>query len=116
MNVINVIRPYKWSGIWVFDDELVGLDKEAFVAGADTMIDMALAKKGIQNGEDGFVMIFSASPFPGADYQLEWQREETGGNIYLWREAGQEGWLCPALLRYFDSPPQQIYVQLRAAE
>ncbi len=39
MNSINVIAPYKWHGMWVFDDERVGLDKEPFVAGADTMID-----------------------------------------------------------------------------
>ena len=38
-NSIFVIKPYKWNGMWVFDDERVGLDKEPFVAGADTMID-----------------------------------------------------------------------------
>ena len=37
-NSIFVIRPYKSNGMWVFDDERVGLDKEPFVAGADTMI------------------------------------------------------------------------------
>jgi hypothetical protein len=25
-----------------------------------------------------------------------------------------EGWLCPALLRYFDQAPKQIYVQVKA--
>ena len=33
-NSIFVIKPYKWNGMWVFDDERVGLDKEPFVAGA----------------------------------------------------------------------------------
>lgn len=39
MNAINIIAPYKHRGMWVFDDERVGLHQEPFVAGADTMID-----------------------------------------------------------------------------
>jgi hypothetical protein len=35
---IFVIRPYKWEGVWVFDDPAVGLAREPFVGGADTMI------------------------------------------------------------------------------
>jgi len=27
-NAIFVIKPYKWNGMWVFDDERIGLDKE----------------------------------------------------------------------------------------
>ena len=41
MNAINVIFPYKWNGVWVFDDERVGLEKEPFVAGADVLPDKA---------------------------------------------------------------------------
>ena len=52
-NSIFVIKPYKWNGMWVFDDERVGLDKEPFVAGADTMIDTAVRLKGIPNAEAG---------------------------------------------------------------
>jgi hypothetical protein len=69
-NSIFVIKPYKWNGMWVFDDERVGLDKEPFVAGADTMIDTAVAVKGIPNAEDGFLMVFSAGPFPDADFEV----------------------------------------------
>ena len=31
-NSIFVIKPYKWEGLWVFDDANVGLVKEPFVA------------------------------------------------------------------------------------
>ena len=41
MNQISVLHPYKYHGQWVFDDETTGLVREAFVAGADTMIDTA---------------------------------------------------------------------------
>jgi hypothetical protein len=43
MNVINVIAPYKWHGMWVLDDPSVGLVQEPFVAGANTMIDRVVA-------------------------------------------------------------------------
>jgi hypothetical protein len=38
MNAINIIAPYKYLGMWVFDDPRVGLVQEPFVSGADTMI------------------------------------------------------------------------------
>lgn len=112
-NQIMVIRPYRWNGQWVFDDERVGLDKEPFVAGADTMIDAATQRKGIANPDEGFLLLFSGQPFPGAEMELIWLREEYGGNVYGWE--GREGWLCPALLRYFEQPPKKIYVQMRDA-
>src|SRR3990167_5806848 len=110
-NSIFVIRPYKWNGMWVFDDERVGLDKEPFVA---------VAVKGIQNADDGFLMIFSAGPFPDADFEVEWVREDSGGNVYKGRfeidGEGQEmeGWLCPALNLYYPDAPKKLYVQVRA--
>ena len=41
-NSIFVIKPYKWEGFWVFDDPSVGLVKEPFVGGADSIIDEAV--------------------------------------------------------------------------
>ena len=39
MNQIMVIKPFRYSGTWVFDDEAVGLNKEPFVCGVPKMID-----------------------------------------------------------------------------
>ena len=114
-NSITVIKPYKWEGMWVFDDDRVGLVKEPFVAGADTLIDMAVEQLRIEIADKGFLMLFSATPFPTANLHLEWVREESGGNVYAWRDNGHEGWLCPALLKYFESAPSEIYVQLKNA-
>ncbi len=121
-NSIFVIKPYKWNGMWVFDDEEVGLDREPFVAGADTMIDTAVALKGIKHAEKGFLMVFSASPFPDADFEVEWVREEIEGNTYRARfeidseVQEMEGWLCPALNLYFPDAPKRLYVQVREAK
>lgn len=114
-NSISVIKPYKWEGLWVFDDARVGLVQEPFVAGADTMIDIALAQKCIAGADNGFLLLFSETPFPNVDVVLTWVRNDAGGNVYLWKEAEMEGWLCPALLKYFKEPPRTIYAQLKAA-
>jgi hypothetical protein len=52
MNTIGVIAPYKYEGMWVFDDPRVGLSREPFVAGIDTMIDRLVAS--IPRAEKGF--------------------------------------------------------------
>jgi len=112
-NSIFVIKPYKWEGTWVFDDPAVDLVREPFVAGADTIIDVAT--RDIPNADQGFLAIFSASYFPDAKIVLDWVQEDGGGNVYVWAEKGMKGWLCPALLSYFDQAPAKLYVQVKAA-
>jgi hypothetical protein len=109
MNSLFVIAPYKYEGMWVFDDPAVGLAREPFIAGIDSMIDKMVAE--IPNAQRGFRAIFSASPFPGADYKLEWRRQEGGGNWYYNDRFKMEGWLCPALFKYFAEAPREIYVK-----
>src|SRR5260370_23359811 len=71
MNALLVIAPYKYQGTWVFDDPAVGLSREPFIAGIDTMIDKAVADN--PNAEKGFRAIFSALPFPRANLKLYWR-------------------------------------------
>jgi len=80
MNALNVIAPYRYHGMWVFDDPRVGLVHEPFVAGADTMLDRVTAD--IPEANKGFLMVFSATPFPGHQFKLEWRRADSGGNWY----------------------------------
>jgi hypothetical protein len=113
MNEINVIAPYKYLGMWVFDDPRVDLVQEPFVSGADTMIDRIVAD--IPNAERGFTMVFSAAPFPGHQFRLEWCRADGAGNWYYSSDLDMEGWLCPALMRYFSAAPRELFVQIRPA-
>ncbi|BBD57827.1 hypothetical protein NIES2109_05950 [Nostoc sp. HK-01] len=108
-NSMMVIFPYRHNQTWVFDDERLGLVQEPFVSGVPEMIDILV--QGIANVEEGFKLLFSASPFPGYQAELTWLREEYNGNWYLWREKGLEGWLCPALFKYFEQAPAKIYCQ-----
>jgi hypothetical protein len=74
------------------------------------MIDKVVA--GILNADKGFRAVFSAAPFPGADFKLEWRREESGGNWYYSDQFKMEGWLFQALLKYFPRAPRKIYVKV----
>jgi hypothetical protein len=106
-NAIVVIFPYRLHGTWVFDDPTTGLVQEPFVAGIPEIIDRAVAN--IPDAGKGFKLTFSARPFPGYQIVLNWVREEFDGNWYRVEGTTSEGWLCPALLKYFATAPQRIY-------
>ena len=107
-----VIHPYKYEGLWVFDDDKVGLIQEPFVSGADDIIDQAVAN--IPNAKNGFSLVFSSIPFPGHQIEFEWRRKESGGNWYYAKSLDMEGWLCPALFKYFEEAPKTLYTQFKA--
>ncbi len=111
MNAIIAIHPYKFEGVWVFDDESAGLRQEPFVSGADTIIETMA--QDIPGAASGFTLLFSAAPFPGYQAAFEWLREDLGGNWYFSKDLDLEGWLCPALFKYFDSAPETIYAQFK---
>ncbi len=110
-NALNVIFPYKYEGMWVFDDADVGLEKEPFVEGADVIIDRALEAKNVANADVGFRLIFSAGEFPKYDVKFKWLRAADGGNYYAAEGSDLEGWLCPALFKYFEEAPKEIYAR-----
>jgi hypothetical protein len=105
MNELIAIHPYRASGLWVFDDLAVGLRQEPFVSGADAIIDRLV--QDIPDAELGFTLVFSARPFPGFQAEFEWRREEFSGNWYYCHTLNKTGWLCPALLKYFDPAPRR---------
>ena len=112
MNAIMVIMPYKWNGVWVFDDENTGLEREPFVSGADDIIDVMVEQ--VENAESGFILTFSHLPFPGHDLELIRQHEESGGWWYHSPVLDMDGWLCPALFLYYDEAPLRLYAQFSA--
>ena len=111
MNAILAIHPYKHKGLWVFDDPKAGLVQEPFVAGADEIIERLV--QGISEASSGFTLLFSAAPFPGYHSAFEWRRGDMGGNWYYSADVGIEGWLCPALFKYFEVAPERIYAQFK---
>jgi len=111
-NPLLIIAPYKHAGTWVFDEPSRGLTQEPFVAGIPQMIDKLVAD--IPNAERGFRLIFSAQEFPGYTHKLVWKRKDTSGNWYYCPQFDSEGWLCPALFKFFKEPPKDIYAKAEA--
>jgi len=114
MNQISIINPYKWNDWWVFDDESKGLIKEPLVAGADTLL-TRLAGDFVENCS----IMFSQDEFPGYAFSIEKLGEGMGGGTdYIFEHHGyaHDLWLCPALLKYFDDPPENIYFKLKVEQ
>lgn len=108
-NALMVIEPYWNEGAWVFDDPAAGLEKEPFVAGMPEMIEDLV--RDIPDARGGFRLLFSALPFPGFQVHLKKSREDGGGVWYCSGANPVEGWLCPALFKYFGAAPESIYVK-----
>jgi hypothetical protein len=108
-NALMVISPYWYQGTWVFDDPRAGLVREPFVQGVPEMIDYLV--KDIPSAKEGFRLTFSAKPFPGYQKKLTWVRADMGGNYYRMDDPPMQGWLCPAMFRYFASAPRELYAR-----
>lgn len=103
-NSIRAIEPYIWNGLWVFDDPIVKLSREAFIGGADLVMDA------LSMGSSRFTLLFSDQQFPGHQLHLKLRSVEQVGQTYI-TDDGKEAWLCPALLLYFEEPPKHLYGQ-----
>lgn len=112
---VLTLYPYLLNDVcWVFDDERTGLKEEAFVCGITEMITRVVTAKGLPNPQAGFTMTFCDEPFDGYDVELKWLRPDPNdGNWYAGDVLGErmEGWLCPALLLYFQNPPPRLFVR-----
>ena len=111
-NSILVIAPYRYKGTWVFDDPAVGLRREPFVAGVPEMIDVLV--KDVPDAKSGFRLLFSATAFPNYQHKLTWVSNDGNGNTYRLEDPPMEGWICPALFRYYREPPKEIFVKAEA--
>ena len=109
---IFMILPYRLMDCWVFDDEAHGLYQEPFVGTTNEILDRMVAERKIRDSVRGFKLFFSRTPFDGIQYALFWVRESNGGNVYRSPEFELEGWLCPALFKYFQKAPAFFFVRV----
>ena len=114
-NTILVISPYREHGTWVFDDPNTGLVREPFVSGVPEMLDRLV--RDIPDAERGFRLLFSVGPFPGYQAKFTRTRAEHSGTWYRFIDPNDndapamEGWLCPALFKYFEIAPETLYAR-----
>ena len=88
MNAIIAIHPYKYQGLWVFDDTRVCLVQEPFVSGADEIIERMV--QGIFPSAVGIhaALFGSTIPWSSIDVGMEWRRSDIGGTgtTVLWND------------------------------
>jgi hypothetical protein len=108
-NALLTIEPYRTGNGWAFDEPRLGLRREPFVAGVPEIIDRLVA--GVPGSDTQVRLIFSQTPFPGHQLQLDRGRPENGGYWYSAPAYSAEGWLCPALFKYFPRAPRHLYVK-----
>lgn len=114
MNTLMTIQPYRHLGGWAFDDASVGLKAEPFIAGMPAILNAILRVNGLR-GVTKFRAVFAGQNFPGAQAVLYRHRPEAGGWWYHYQlPTGDtwEGWLCPALFKYFKTAPRQIHIKV----
>lgn len=111
MNRINIIKPYRYLDMWVFNDESRGIVQEPFINGADSILDIWAKNLSSTSTVNSFLILFSEKPFPDYQYEISWIREEFEGNWYKFAELNMDGWLCPALFKYFNKTPSEIFIR-----
>ena len=100
MFTINV---YKWDDCWWFDDLEKDIKKEELVMGAPEFINNFIDR-------DKFNLIFSDDEFENFDFKLTYKGFEESGHIYIFED--HEIWLCSVLLKYFQLPPNNLYLKI----
>lgn len=107
-NTIFTIFPYKLEGQWLFDDKQRDVYREAFVAGADDMLDL------VCKGAEKCTALFSASKFPDHDLTLKLvEGYSDGSGDYFCEELKHNLWLCSCLKSYFPTPPESIFLKIK---
>lgn len=114
-NALYTITCYWTGSTWAFDDEARGLVGEPFVAGADCILSVAAERAGIIAPQrTGFTVVFAEQPFPGFQATAVRGREDHNG--YWYSSMGVDGWLCPALFKFFPEAPPHIYFLVKARQ
>lgn len=107
-NTIFTIFPYIDRKQWLFDDADRDVYKEAFVAGADDLLDL------VCKGADKCTVLFSASEFPNHDLTLSLiEAYKDGSADYYCLELKHNLWLCSCLAKYMNPPPENIYLKIK---
>lgn len=119
-NALFNLQAYRKNHTWMFDDESRDIKQEPFVAGADVVFDF-MSGFAMDSTKDTCNIVFGATPIPDYDLHVKLSRPDGyDGHYYNVEEfkqypqgMGFEFWLCPALLAFFDTAPDNIYVKVQ---
>ena len=129
-NQINLIHPYRTKyGLWVYDDEELGVYNEAFVCGSSELIDHLVGEEC-----NSFSAYISSKKIPKYTVKLvnidEQIKKEDAlksfkGEVkinnpnqyepqgwYMMEGTEHRNWLCSRLTDYFTGYPKEIFVKI----
>ena len=109
-NALKFLTLYKEGDIWMFDDEFLGIKREVFVPSASDVI-TELVRKRFTCDRTKNVQIIIGEKVELPDAEIHHVPEQPD-NTYEYK--GKELWLCPVLLRFFNTPPKTIQVKFVA--
>ena len=131
MMSIHTVKLYKYNGVqWVFDDPAKQIYAEAFVGGADDLIDACFKQNGWKyNTQMNYTLQFSTKDFPGSTH-LEFlptmsvqeynQVEVTdSGSYWICYSINNEErviWLCDTLNEYASHEDRLLFFNIKASK
>ena len=126
---IHAVRLYKLGGVqWVFDDKNMDIYEEAFINGADDLIEEYIKSSfGKVKAKQDYTLVFSRNKIERGvrieamnyteDNQIfeehgrHWKVKSLNAND-SW-EQGRQLWLCPTFYQYFPNDTTEIYFLIK---
>jgi Family of unknown function (DUF6717) len=105
-----------WSDdTWAFDVPDHGIVREMFGFGIPEILDEITEE--VPEARDGFRLTVSTEPVDPEAVELEWVKEEFGGNWYRFQGLRKlDGWLPPVMCHCFEEAPKRLYLAAKAVE
>jgi len=118
------VKLFKLNGIqWVFDDDTLGIKDEAFVMGADDLIDRYMDEVlGGYNINKKYVMNFSTNDLGINSWsihkmkknQMPTKSQRVLGSNWECKHPKATLWLCPTFFEYYTEDIKKIYFQIKS--
>ena len=129
---IHTVKLYKYNGVqWVFDDPAKQIYAEAFVGGADDLIDACFKQNGWKySNQMNYTLQFSTKDFPGAthleflplqsvpEYETQPGMVDSGSYWICYTINNEERviWLCDTLDEYAGHEETLLFFNIKASK
>jgi len=115
---MNELVVYAKHGMWVFDEEQLGLKAEAFVRGCSEILTHAIKQASPSTKHitrKKWKVSFGSEPETKEGektFSVRWMMQEGEGNWYYCPELDRIGWLCGRLYNFFHKAPRKMYFKI----
>lgn len=106
----------KKDSVWVFDHEHQDTIEEPLCNGTELVLDeyFEIDMNRSPKRGDKLEIVVNTESFDHYDTELQLQKTDDEGSVYLDTELYEKVWLCPWLQSYFGYVPEKLYVKIDA--